>query len=201
MSMVIKSKQILAATLVVALAAAVTVNWYYRKNGVSLENEANKTEQVSGNLGDSLYVAGTVKQEESTTSASNETTAQNETDVTKMDFEEYFSEAKLKRTNAHDQIIDSIEEILENDELTKDSEDKITVMLSDFQSDVKSEVDAENLIKAKTGSECLVTINNENCQVILEKNTLNDRLILQITEIIEKNTNISAENLTIIELK
>jgi hypothetical protein len=37
--------------------------------------------------------------------------------------------------------------------------------------------------------------------VILEKNTLNDTVILQITEIIEKNTNISAKNLTIIEAK
>lgn len=201
MSMVIKSKQILAATLVVALAAAVTVNWYYRKSGVTLEGEGNETEQVSGNLGDSLYVAGTVNREETTASTKSETTSQDEKDVTENNSEEYFSEAKLKRTNAHDQIIDSIEEILENDELTKESEDKITLMLSDFQSDVKSETDAENLIKAKTGSECLVTINNDNCQVILEKNTLNDRLILQITEIIEKNTNISAENLTIIELK
>ena len=37
--------------------------------------------------------------------------------------------------------------------------------------------------------------------MVLEKNTLNETIILQITEIIEKNTHISAENLTIIELK
>ena len=49
--------------------------------------------------------------------------------------------------------------------------------------------------------ECLVIINDGSCQVILEKNTLNDLLILQITEIIEKNTEISSENLTIIEAK
>ena len=66
---------------------------------------------------------------------------------------------------------------------------------------VKAETDAENLIKAKVTGECLVIINNDSCQVILEKNTLNDALILQISEIIEKNANISAENLTIIELK
>ncbi len=200
MSMVIKSKQILAATLVVALAAAVTVNWYYRKSaGVLSEGETTELEQLSGNLGDSLYVAGTVKAEESTSAKGdeNETT----TKETLNDPQEYFSEAKLKRTNAHDNIIDSIEDILENDELTKENKDKINMLLSDFKSDIKSETDAENLIKAKTGSECLVTINNDTCQVILEKNTLNDRLILQITEIIEKNTNISAENLTIIELK
>lgn len=191
--MVIKSKQILTATLVVALAAAVAVNWYFTNNPdvTGASEETTQYEQVSGNLGDSLYVGGT-------TSASEETTSQQETTDNS---EEYFSEAKLKRTNAHDRIIDNIEDIIENEELSEADKSKITVMLSDFESDIKCETDAENLIKAKTGSECLVTINNGSCQVILEKNTLNEHLILQITEIIEKNANISAENLTIIELK
>lgn len=195
--MVIKSKQILTATLVVALAAAVAVNWYFTNNPevISGGEETTQSEQVSGNLGDSLYVGGTTSVSEETTSAT-ETTSEEA-----VNSAEYFSEAKLKRENSHDQIIDNIEDIIENEELSETDKSKIFVMLSDFQSDIKSETDAENLIKAKTGSECLVTINQGTCQVILEKNTLNDRLILQITEIIEKNTNISAENLTIIELK
>jgi hypothetical protein len=77
----------------------------------------------------------------------------------------------------------------------------ISKMLSEYSANIKAQCDSEILIKAKTGSECLVVINEGKCQVILEKNTLNDTLILQITEIIEKNTNISAENLTIIEAK
>ena len=74
-------------------------------------------------------------------------------------------------------------------------------MLSDYQNDMKVQTDTENLISAKTGNECLVVINGESCQVIMEKNTLNDTLVLQITEIIQKNTQILPENLTIIELK
>ncbi len=193
--MVLKSKQILSATLIIALAAAVAVNWYYTNNPeLSQKEETTINQEVSGNLGDSLYVGAT-------TANTEEETTQSETTESSADSEEYFSQAKLKRTNAHDQIIDNIEDIIENEELSQADKSKITVMLSDFQADIKCETDTENLIKAKTGSECLVTINNSNCQVILEKNTLNDRLILQITEIIEKNTNISAENLTIIELK
>lgn len=198
MSMVIKSKQILAATLVVALAAAVTVNWYFKNNSeLVADDETTKYEQVSGNLGDSLYVAGTAVSKDGTTTSEDSS----QTSAKEQENKEYFSEAKLKRTNAHDQIIDNIEDILENEELKDEDKSKITSLLSDYQRDIKCETDTENLIKAKTGSECLVTINNGKCQVVLQKNTLNDRLILQITEIIEKNTNISAENLTIIELK
>lgn len=191
--MIFKSKQIFTATLVIALAAAVAVNWYFTNNpDVSGKTQTTAAEQVSGNLGDSLYVAGTTTPTEETT----ETNSEN-----KVDSEKYFSEAKLKRTKSHDGIIDNIEDIIENEELSETDKGKIITMLSDFKTDIKCEADTENLIKAKTGSDCLVTINNGACQVILQKNTLNDRLIMQITEIIEKNTNISAENLTIIELK
>ena len=96
---------------------------------------------------------------------------------------------------------DNIEDILENTNLDSKEKGDISNLLSEYSANIKSQYDAENLIKAKTGSDCLVVINEGKCQVILEKNTLNDTLILQITEIIEKNTNISAENLTIIEIK
>ncbi len=183
--MVIKSKQILTATLVVALTAAVAVNWYMKGETPS----DTTTQAVSGNLGDSLYVAGTT--------AASETL----TDTTQENPEEYFAEAKLKRTQSDDEIIDSIEDLLGEEDITEELQSKITVMLSDYQREIKTQTDTENLIKAKTNSECLVVINGDTCQVVVQKNTLNEAIILQITEIIEKNTDISAENLTIIELK
>ena len=117
------------------------------------------------------------------------------------DSENYFAEAKMKRNESEDEAVDAIEDILENPNLDTQQKQKISSLLSDYTKKLKSQTDTENLIKAKTGSDCLVVINEDKCQVILEKNTLNDTLILQITEIIEKNTNISAENLTIIEIK
>ena len=57
--MVFKSKQILTATLIVALGAALAVNWYYRNTPELSEKSTTVAEEVSGNLGDSLYVAGT----------------------------------------------------------------------------------------------------------------------------------------------
>ena len=186
--MVFKSKQILTATLIIALGAALAVNWYYRNTPELSGDSTTVAEEVSGNLGDSLYVGGTT--------AATETTAESKTDS-----KSYFADAKLKRTQTHDKIIDNIKKIAESDNLDSDTKNRLSVMVTDFQADLKSETDCENLISAKTANECLVVINEGACQVIMEKNTLNDLLILQITEIIEKNTDISAENLTIIELK
>lgn len=186
--MVFKSKQILTATLIVALGAALAVNWYYRNTPELSEETTTIVEEVSGNLGDSLYVGGT-------------TSATTDSAESKTDVKSYFSDAKLKRTQTQDKIIENIKKIAETTELDSDTKNRLSVLISDYQAQLKSETDCENLITAKTSKECLVIINDGTCQVILEKNTLNDLLILQITEIIEKNTEISSENLTIIELK
>lgn len=192
--MILKSKQVLTATLVIALGAALAVNWYYRSNSELADNTGTTIEQVSGNLGDSLYVGGT-------TAAPDTSVSEESTDESQSDAQDYFAQAKLKRTQYHDKTVDDINTLAESENLDSETKNRLAVMITDYRADLKSETDCENLISAKTAKECLVVINEGNCQVILEKNTLNDMLILQITEIIEKNTEISSENLTIIELK
>ncbi len=196
MSLVIKSKQILTATLIVALGAAVMVNWYYTNSGDMVSDSTTTNQSVSGNLGDTLYVAGTTLAD--TSESTQEDVSAMSSDIND---DEYFAEAKLKRTESYDEIVEEIEDLLSGDVTDSALQEKIQTMLSEFERNLKAQTDTENLIKAKTSSECLVVINENTCQVILEKNTLNDTIVLQITEIIEKNTNISAENLTIIELK
>ena len=190
--MIFKSKQVLTATLIIALGAALAVNWYYRNTAELSDNTTTQNVmEISGNLGDSLYVAGT------TSAVNNETT----TYENKTDSSIYFADAKLKRTQSHDKITDEINKLSQNGNLDKEAQNKVMTLLSDFKDVLKSETDCENLISAKTSKECLVIINNGECQVILEKNTLDDLVILQISEIIENNAKISSENLTIIELK
>lgn len=202
--MIAKKKQILTATLMIALVAAVAVNWYYtRPTSVSENESAVQEETRAENLGDTILVAGTVSNtEEVNDKESNEEEAQSAAAQADLESAEaYFSEAKLKRTNMHDTIVNEIETVLSSDSVSQEEKSRVTDMLLDFKNSIKSETDTENLIKAKVGGECLVVINDSSAQVILQKGLLNDTVLLQITEIIEKNTNISAENLTIIETK
>ncbi len=200
--MLLKKRQVLTATLIIALCAAITVNWYFTKpENESKEQTTSIDEAVTGNLGDTLFVAGTtIEEKEESDSAEISSESENE-ESEAVSAEDYFSSAKLKRQNTYDETIDNIQKILNDESIDKSQKNEISVMLSDYQSDMKMQTDAENLITAKTGSECLVVINGDECQVVLEKNTLTDTIILQITEIIEKNANIFSENLTIIELK
>ena len=182
-----KKKQLLTATLVIALGAAVAVNWYYTKNPIDITEEPTSYSEVSGNLGESLAVDGSAEN-------ADEIEAQSV-----MADAGFFTKERLKRDEVYDEISDNIEEMAQKENLTQEESAKITQLLESFARNMKSQSDTESLISAKTGSDCIVVINGEVCQVIMEKNTLNDTVILQITDIIEKNTNISAKKLTIIE--
>lgn len=192
MSSILRKRQILTATLVVALTAAVAVNWYYNNKAITESEDVSSTfESVSGNLGDSILVAGTVPESTELPQEAQES----DTD------EKYFSEAKIRKNEANDNILDCIDDLLKKSSLTESQSAQLNKLFEAYKNTVKWQTDAENLIYAKTGSECVVIINEGACQVVLKKNTLNDIIILQITEIIEKNTDISAENLSIIEVK
>lgn len=187
--MIVKKRQLLTATLIIALGAAVAVNWYYTDDtGMISDSKEKTTASVSGNLGDSLLVNGTVDYQEQQT-------------YNDKSSDEYFANAKITRNQTNDKIIDKINELSGKDSLTADDKDKIKKLLNEYTDTLKSQTDSENLIKAKTGSNCIVIISEDSCQVIMEENSLNDTVIMQISEIIEKNTNISAENLIIIESK
>ncbi len=183
--MIMKKKQLLMATLVIALGAAVAVNWYYTENPIDT-TQTTEYSQLSGSLGDSISVDV-------------EAEGENPEAQSVMASASFFADERLKRDEAYDEILDNIEELSQNG--STEQADKITQLLDRYARNIKAQSDTESLISAKTGSDCIVVINGESCQVIMEKNTLNDTVILQITEIIEKNTNISAKNLTIIEAK
>lgn len=205
--MLIRKRQVLTATLIIALCAAIGVNWYFTKPQNNVSETTGAEEAVTGNLGDTLFVAGTTapdtgeEKSEDENAETQSVNAETEAQEYSEDDTEYFSDAKLKRTQSYDEVFSKIEKILEKDSLGTPEKNAITSMISDYQQDMKTQTDTENLISAKTGKKCLVVINGDVCQVILEKNTLNDTIILQISEIIEKNTDILSENLTIIELK
>ena len=113
MSMFVKKKQILAATLIVALAAAVTVNWYYSKpksDAAAKTSTVAEEETSRQNLGDSLLVGASNVTEDTTAVASNA---------------EYFASAKLEQKNVKDEIEEKIEKILKNENISEDEKAKI----------------------------------------------------------------------------
>lgn len=73
--------------------------------------------------------------------------------------------------------------------------------LTEISNEIKTEADIQNLITARLNCKCLVTLNDEKVEVVLPKDTLGEDGLIAIKDIIIGNSNVSPDNITVIELK
>lgn len=179
--MIIRKKQIVTATLALALGAAVFVNWYYTRPETqpTINSENTTTVEDNENLGDAQYVSATTAKQSAETLA---------------DF-------KLKRDAAHDEAKETLNSVIKDQKSDPEAVEKASDALKTLTDDIKDEADLENLITAKTSDECVVIIDSDVCQVIVGKGVLTDNISLQIKELVMNQTKIPSKNITIIELK
>ena len=103
--MILKKRQLVTATLVLALGAAVFVNWYYSKPNAEIsaaqadvsaaQADASAT-QAAENLGDAQYVLSDVSGKA-----------------------DPFAEARLKREKAHDAAAETLQDALRDSDATQ----------------------------------------------------------------------------------
>ncbi len=176
MNVLIKRRQLILATLVVALGVAVFVNWYYTGNNSAIQSTEETTEsEYVQNLGEAKYV-----------NASGEEA-------------DYFSEVKLNRQKSRDEALDALNESLEKARSGSDEAKEITDSIDELTAQIKLESDVEALISAKLASECVAVINENSAQIVVAKDTLSEDAALQIIDIITTNTDLKAENIKITE--
>ncbi len=175
-SKIILRKHLLTLTLVVALGLAVFVNWYYTKQDTNY-TEPEVTDEV--NLGDAQYV--------------NSDSVESEDD--------YFTDAEINRTKAHDSASEYLKEIIDDTSSDEDTKALARERLIKISEQIKLEADMETLISAQTNTTCVVTYDGETVEVILPKGTVKDEILIKIKDIIISKTKLGAENITIIELK
>lgn len=175
-SKIILRKHLLTLTLVAALGLAVFVNWYYTKQ----ENQATEPEVTNEvNLGDAQYVnSDSVKSED-----------------------DYFTDAEINRTKAHDSATEYLEEIINDTSTDEDTKALAREKLVKISEQIKLEADMQTLISAQTDTSCVVTYDGETVEIILPKGTVNDEILIKIKDIVISKTSLGAENITIIELK
>lgn len=176
MNVLIKRRQLILATLVVALGAAVFVNWYYTGNNSTIQSPEETTEsEYVQNLGEAKYVNATGEERD------------------------YFSEVKLNRQKSRDEAIDKLNKSLEKAKSGSDEAKAITKSIDELTTQIKLESDVEALISAKLASECVAVINDKSAQIVVAKDALGEDAALQVIDIITTNTALKAENIKITE--
>ena len=176
-SRILNKRQIAAGTAAVALCAAVFLNWYYTKQDINTTQPPETETNV--NLGDAQYV-----------SSNNVTT---ETD--------YFTTAEINRSKAHDSAKEYLKSIINDENIDEEERENAKKKLTEISNEIKTEADIQNLITARLNCKCLVTLNDEKVEVVLPKDTLGEDGLIAIKDIIISNSNVSPDNITVIELK
>ena len=190
MNLLIKRRQLIMATLVVALGSAVFVNWYFTNSDNKTVEESETGSEYVQSIGEAKYV--------NSDNAKTESTTQNAT-ATASKSTDYFTTVKLKRTKAHDEALADMKALLKEAPESSKSAEEISESIDSLSKTIKLEADIEALISAKLKCQCVVMINNDNAEVVVTKGNLNDASILQIMDAVLNNTDVKAENIKISE--
>lgn len=192
-NVIIGKKQIILAALVLVLGGAVYVNYLYADKGgdYQITDTLNQTSQTtlvgadvtSGdategkNYGDAQLVGGEVE------GVSN-----------------YFDKAELEKTRSRDEAIETMQSVLDQEDATEAEKTEATNQIVQISQQIEAESKIENLIKAKGFSECVVYLDNESANIVVQTDGLEPEEAAQIKNIVLSERDLKAENITIQEV-
>lgn len=186
-------------TLVVALGVAVYLNWEYAKStDLALDAaEANAPVTTTGVVTDALAVDGDVE-----TGDKNYGEAQL-VSVGEPTGEEFFERARLDRTKTRDEALDTLQKSLKSAKFSDEEKDALTAQLTAAIDNITAESDIETLVKAKGFVDCVAFINGDavDVTVMTTSDGLTKEEVAQIRDIVLSKCQVTAQNITIVEVK
>lgn len=194
-----------AITLAAALVVAVYLNWQYARTGVTLEEDAvnvaatvETEEAVSAPIMDGLMTEA-----EAVSSANKNYGEAQLVSVANNSGSKFFEEARLKRTKAHDEAMDAVQKALKSASLSAEEKKSYTQQLTGSLEDLNAENEIETLVKAKGFADCLCFLQSGRADltVMTSGNALTAAQVAQIRDIVLSKSNVTAQNITIVEVK
>lgn len=199
------TRAVTLATLVMALGAAVYMNW-------SLAGQAPQASVPADTAADGQAVAvfdpletGTAA--ETADAAAEQAKNYGEAQLVSASQDssvEFFEQARLTRTKARDEALDSIKKALKNAELDKAEKEQLTADLQAQVSSITAESELESKIKAKGFADCVVTLREGRADitVMTENDALTQEEVTRIRDVVLNSCeDISAQDITITEVK
>lgn len=193
--MTMGKRQLVLAALVVALGAAVYLNWQFAGNNQLIATNA-VTSTSGRELGEARLVDGSAVSGAPKTAASASSAVK-----TSANADTYFSQARLSRQKARDQAVELLEKTLA-DAKTNDAAKKqaVTEAASIAQNTLK-ESNIENLIKAKGFSDCVAFLENSECSVVVKTKDSSQNNAIVIKDIVAGQAGVASDKIKIIESK
>lgn len=177
-------KQLVLASLVLALGAAVYLNWQFTgANKLPVGEEANESSQLgAAQLVNNAYVetvSDDLKQSSSGSGA------------------DAFSQARMNRQSSRDEAMELLDEVLESVDADADAKKEAVEQASVIAQNILKETNVENLLQAKGYEKSVAYLSNGECSVVVSGEVkAEDTLIIQ--EIVMDQTGLTADKIKIV---
>ena len=202
-------RQLILASLVLALGAAVYLNWQFAGTKVQSAGDVSE-ESASSALGaaqlvNNAYVEtvsdtlmnedGVLPETEPADGATESSAAEAAAAVSAS---AKLSDARLTRQTARDEAVELLEDILKDDSAEVAVKQAAVDEAAVIAQNILKETNIESLIEAKGFTECVAYINGESCTVVVNGDMEDEQNALIVRDIAVSESGVSAENVKII---
>lgn len=194
-----------ALALTAALVVAVYLNWQYSRTGIGVDEEVLDVAAVpvEGEPVSAPVMDGLMTESEAVSAASKNYGEAQLVSVANDAGAKFFEEARLKRQKAHDEAMDTIQKTLKTSGLSADEKKNCTQQLTDNLQDLNAENEIETLVKAKGFADCLCFLQSGRADltVMTSGDALTAAQVAQIRDIVLSKSKVTAQNITVVEVK
>ena len=214
------TRRITAATLAMALAIAVYLNWEYARTGTGLQTADSSAAAAAASIGgvteaaaeptaadaSAIQVSDALQTESEALQAADKNYGEAQlVSISKDSGSAFFEQARLDRTKSRDEAVDQIEKSLKKAALSADEKKTLTEQLTACLEDITAENEIETLVNAKGMADCLCFLQDGRANLTVMTSGgdgLNASQVAQIRDIVlSKCSGMSAQDITVVEVK
>lgn len=211
--MKIQKRHILMASLVLALGAAVYLNWQFTGNSDMLSVDASKklgeAQYVNGDITDETQEAGIFDSifggdDDKSTDSTEETTEGEDATAVKAELTEeqisYFSTVRTDREQTQSKVLEDAKEVLSLSENSEETKEEAAESVSQLEKLILAQSNIENLLKAKGFTDVVCFISDEGCNVVVASQNMDDNGSLLVKDAVMSQLDMGSEQIKIIQI-
>ena len=210
--MKIQKRHVLMASLVLALGAAVYLNWQFTGNSDMLSVDASKklgeAQYVNGDITDETQEAGIFDSifgdDDKSTDSTEETTEGEDTTAVKAELTEeqiiYFSTVRTDRDHTQSKVLEDAKEALSLSENSEEAKEEAAESVSQLEKLILAQSNIENLLKAKGFTDVVCFISDEGCNVVVASQNMDDNGSLLVKDAVMSQLDMGSEQIKIIQI-
>ena len=178
--MKIQKKHILVSALVLALGAAVYINWQF--------SGSPSAASASKELGAVTYVSKT------TAATADEAVSASSASSPK----EKLAKARTERSQAQDKALDEAKEIIKLSESSDEAKEKAVEIAGELEKRFTAQSNIENILRAKGFSDCVCYVSDSGCTITVMNSELEKSSPMIIKDVVMSQLDIEFSNIVIV---